>query len=376
MFVLECLNAKFGDCLIIRYGKTNAQKLVLIDGGPAGTYKARLKGRLRELRDQNPAGGPLPIELGMVSHIDGDHITGILDLFKEVQKTQDPDERIVEFKKFWHNSLAHLVADANVASTTASQDVLTASLGDIVAAAADEADHNDGRAEKIIATVKQGDDLASLLVKLGLQENTPFSGPVKSGRDPILLSGDLSLDVIWPDEGALSNLKTEWKAKTTAVEIAAYLDKSVANLSSIAAVVTHKGKSILLTGDARGDDLLKGLKSAGYIKNGTCKFNVLKMPHHGSDRNMETDFLAIVLADTYVFSADGKHDNPDAATLEMLMKARPKGGYTVVLTNKPVMETKSRQKGFDETLKKLRKQPGVEVIIRGKNNAAVEVVLA
>ena len=50
------------------------------------------------------------------------------------------------------------------------------------------------------------------------------------------------------------------------------------------------GKRILLTGDARGDYVLEGLKAAGVL-DGTLHLDVLKVPHHGSNRDVEVDFF-------------------------------------------------------------------------------------
>jgi hypothetical protein len=46
-----------------------------------------------------------------------------------------------------------------------------------------------------------------------------------------------------------------------------------------------------------------------------------------------------VTADHYLFSANGKFDNPDVATLEYLTAARPAGGYALHFTNRvPAVE--------------------------------------
>ena len=93
------------------------------------------------------------------------------------------------------------------------------------------------------------------------------------------------------------------------------------------------GKRILLTGDARGDKIIQGLELVGALKpQETMHVDVLKMPHHGSDRNMETSFLERIIADHYVFSGDGEYGNPERATLEMLLKARGDANYTIHLT--------------------------------------------
>jgi hypothetical protein len=59
---------------------------------------------------------------------------------------------------------------------------------------------------------------------------------------------------------------------------------------------------------------------------------VLKVPHHGSDRNMTKEFFEQVHATDYVFSGDGEHGNPERETLKMLYDAR---AGIATLKNKP-----------------------------------------
>jgi hypothetical protein len=93
------------------------------------------------------------------------------------------------------------------------------------------------------------------------------------------------------------------------------------------------GKRILLTGDGRGDHTLEGLEKAGLLDgDGKLHVDILKMPHHGSDRNVDQDYFEKIHADHYVISADGKHHNPDVATLRMISQARPDDDFTLHLT--------------------------------------------
>ena len=50
--------------------------------------------------------------------------------------------------------------------------------------------------------------------------------------------------------------------------LAAFVDKSVPNLSSIVVLAELGGKSMLLTGDARGDKILEGMELAGLLETG------------------------------------------------------------------------------------------------------------
>ncbi|MEM7044715.1 MAG: hypothetical protein AAF543_18045, partial [Pseudomonadota bacterium] len=83
-------------------------------------------------------------------------------------------------------------------------------------------------------------------------------------------------------------------------------------------------------------------------------FDLVKLPHHGSDRNVDDDFFEKVIADHYVISGDGRHHNPEIDTFKMLFKARKEDGksYTLHLTYPPEdlrrYPTDELEKLFDE----------------------------
>ncbi len=115
--------------------------------------------------------------------------------------------------------------------------------------------------------------------------------------------------------------------------LAAYVDASVPNLSSIVALARFGDKKMLLTGDARGDRILAGLEAAGVLKPGkSFHVNVLKVPHHGSAHNVEPDFFKRITAEHYVFSGNGRHGNPERETIEMLLAARPRAKFQLHFT--------------------------------------------
>jgi glyoxylase-like metal-dependent hydrolase (beta-lactamase superfamily II) len=106
IFTLEVLNAKWGDCLLLHVGDPESLDRVLIDGGPAGVYRSVLRPRLDELAARRTEGGPLPIRLAMVSHLDADHITGLLDMARDLdQRREDREELPYEIDGLWLNSL-------------------------------------------------------------------------------------------------------------------------------------------------------------------------------------------------------------------------------------------------------------------------------
>jgi hypothetical protein len=148
--------------------------------------------------------------------------------------------------------------------------------------------------------------------------------------------------------------------------LSAYVDKSVPNLSSLVVLAEAGDKRILLTGDARGDKILKGLELVGVMEpNGKIEVDVLKVPHHGSSNNLEKGFFEHIIAKHYVFSGDGEHGNPERETFGMLWDARGDADYTIHLTY-PVKEIDKGRKADwvkeqNKQKKKKEKNPNTKV---------------
>jgi hypothetical protein len=162
---------------------------------------------------------------------------------------------------------------------------------------------------------------------------------------PVDMGHGLMLTVMGPMKGQLVRLQKqhdhflrEHQDQRTPSALAEFTDNSIPNLSSIVVLAEVEGKRMLLTGDARGDRIIEGLELVGRLTpGGTLEVDILKMPHHGSARNMEASFLQRVRARHYVFSGNGEHGNPERETLEMLRDARPDRQYDIHLTY-PVQE--------------------------------------
>jgi hypothetical protein len=339
MLVLETLRAKFGDSLLLHFGTEQEPRLLLIDGGPPGVYDDALKPRLEQLREERglEADTPLEIDLGMVSHIDADHIAGILELASELKDLQESPDQPVPWKirRFWHNSFDDILDNEEVAVASTASVMSPASIGGLL---------EPSSGSLVLASVGQGRELRNLLKFLDLTGNAPFKGLVQAGHKPITLGDDLRLTVLAPSEKNLLALQKEWNTRIKPIlkkehdqadkaEIASFVDRSVYNLSSIVVLVESAGKRILLTGDGRGDHTLEGLEAAGLLDaDGKIEIDVLKMPHHGSIRNVEAPYFEAIRARHYVISANGKFDNPDIPTLQLISDARPDDDFTIHLT--------------------------------------------
>lgn len=372
MLVLETLRAKYGDALLLHFGTKTKPRHAVIDGGPPGVYNDALKPRLEEIRKERKLAEktPLDIELMMVSHIDEDHIAGILQLVQKLKDLRESKQPLPwKIQRFWHNSFDDILGNDDVSVASAASTMSTASIGGMLRP----------EGSLILASVGQGRELRKVLDALNLDGNPPFAGLVRAGHKKITL-GNLKLTVVAPIEANLLELQEDWDKKIKPIlkkekeaakaEIAAYVDKSVYNLSSIVVLAEAHGKRLLLTGDGRGDHTLQGLEEAGlFNEDGTMEVDVLKMPHHGSERNIDFDYLERIRARHYVISADGKFDNPDIGTLEMISKARPDDDFTIHLTyptgefNVPAIGTKvaaffNKEKGKGRKYKIETRKPG------------------
>jgi hypothetical protein len=374
IFGLDVRRARKGDCLILHYGSKDDPGLALIDGGPARVYTPHLKPRLTQIRKARGLGRDesLAVDLLMVSHIDDDHINGILELTKELADAKSSNKPLpLKIRSVWHNAFDNIIGNTPNALLAA----VTASFGAAALSGEPDTEGLDPDAAMVLASVEQGFRLRNDARMLGLRINPEFGGKPVMTTDrgnSIDMGKGLTLTVAGPMKAELISLQKDYEAwlkkhkdeKKTA--LASFTDTSVANLSSLVLLAQVGEKRMLLTGDARGDKILQGLELAGRLNtNGTMHVDILKVPHHGSDRNMEPIFFRRITADHYVFSGNGEHGNPERATLQMLLDERGGKEFTIHLTY-PIEEIDAeREKDWkkEQQKEKIRKKktPGATV---------------
>ncbi|TYC54096.1 MBL fold metallo-hydrolase [Rhodobacterales bacterium] len=337
--ILRAIRAKHGDSLLLFAEGAR----VLIDGGPPGVYRRFLRDQLLALPGN--AGEPPVINLMMVSHIDADHIAGILDLTDELIEARDEErDPIVDIRRAWHNSFADTIAGvvgAKPAAMRGEAASLASALDEIRIEGASLHD-----SKFVLASVGQGRQLRLDLKALNIDINQRFRNrmALQDNADTPWSCGSLTLDLIGPGREQIDALRTEWAEKLRKIlekevdaEAAALsMDTSVSNLASLVVIAEANGKTALLTGDARGRMILEWLEQTGRLAaGGHMHFDIIKLPHHGSNRNVTPEFFQRVTADHYVMCGDGKHGNPEPDTFGMLFEARPELNYTVHLTYGP-----------------------------------------
>lgn len=299
LFTLEALRAGRGDCLLLHSGDRVSPRLALIDGGPAGVFERSLLPRLEELRYQ-VSEGSLRIPLMMVSHVDREHLDGLVDLTRHLaaQRAEGltPDCRV---DLLWLNLFENLLGEEGAERLARALD-----------------GHRDlgRRARLLLDGTSRARELKMNARRLSIPVNSPFAGVVTagSGARPIMV-GRMKITVLGPSERKLSGLRR------AGMETVERFCEEALGLASIVVLAELSGKKMLLTGDARGEDVIEGARNAGFLDDGgRLEVDLLKVPHHGSFRGAEADFFAAFPADNYVFSGRG----PDLETFETLFAAR------------------------------------------------------
>jgi beta-lactamase superfamily II metal-dependent hydrolase len=398
LFTLEALPAEEGDCLLLHWGTRKKPVIALIDGGPGRVYENHLRPRLDELV-ANLGVDQLPLELVMVSHMDSDHIVGIKKLLaalkREIDNNAPAADRTIRMTRLWLNVFNDVLGDAvdgyyntltaNLQASVNSKpspELIKRLEKELRAKGVEEdedeiefdarniaavlAGHGEGRSvrDDHRFLLEQG-QTATLNHPFTSKDGKPTLITLEKTPKPLALK-DLKITITGPADTEIQKLQDEFdkyikeKGLTAEAVLAAYADKSVKNLSSIVCYVElGKGaakKTMLLTGDARGDLIIEGLKKKKLLKKGKLVVDVFKVPHHGSDNNAEPELFEQIIAGTYVLSGDGQHGNPERDTLGWITGARgKKAKYDLVLTYDIAHIDKNRKADWEN--KQKRKKP-------------------
>jgi len=314
MIRVELLPASFGDCILIEYGTAAKTHRVLIDAGLTNTYKNALGPRLQQIVKKT--GAPVRLDLLVVTHIDKDHIRGILPLLEE-------DPPVVVADDIWFNGRKHLSDD----------------LG-----------------------AKEGEALGELLEAEGLPWNKKFKGGAvvvpEEGKLPTKkLAGGAVITLLSPYRDELHALDDVWddtlgswdeeepaapgapeiddvlgkRAPLASIDINSVRDLADAkfseddtkpNGSSIAFLFEYGKKRILFGADAYPSRLLQSLERYSKVK---VKLHALKVSHHGSQNNLSTDLLDKLDCARFLVSSDGgTYGHPDPEALARIVAASTK----------------------------------------------------
>jgi ribonuclease BN (tRNA processing enzyme) len=346
---LIVVQAQFGDCLLLQSYNEDKNNFILVDGGTSQTYEKDLKFVISKLRSKQKK-----VDLVILSHIDNDHILGLLDLFEDIKRNREAnaDELI---GGLWHNSFKD-ITDEKTDSSRLMQKLFLSNQFSAIGL-------NTNRTHlPVIGALKgiaEGRDLTKIAKSLHIPINQQFGGRliIVGNEYKSLEVGNMKFTILGPTEKNLDKLRKIWndwltKHLTSLTKVSDWqalkiLDASVSNLSSIMFMVESQRKKLLFTGDGLGEDVVDVLSERGLLDSeGKCHVNIMKVPHHGSERNASREFFNTVTADSYVISANGRDDNPSLATLKWIIESRRKKNkiIKIFLTNRTDKTDKILQK--------------------------------
>lgn len=305
MLSVSSLPASYGDCLWIEYGSQVEPNVILIDAGPA--VPTALKKRLTDLAERKGV-----LELVVVTHVDADHIGGMLTLLREGFYG-------VPIRDFWFNGFRHLPGPETFGE-------------------------------------KQGETLTGLLLSNSVAWNVDRKNDgfmVDDGKEQVInLPGGAKIALLSPDANQLERLKTEWIKVCGEADLYGHIeeqkiyfgkegregfggagilnvgqlanedfeeDTAVANGSSIAFVVEYDGARVLFGADAFPSRLLSSLED--HYGTAPYHFDLVKVPHHGSENNVSIDFIEALDCPRYLFSSNGcRYKHPSRQAVARVVK--------------------------------------------------------
>lgn len=360
MLKIKLIPAEYGDCILL--SAIGDEKInILIDGGTRKTYKKFLCAEMEKIEHDNSK-----LDLLVCTHIDNDHIGGLVELLKK--------NNCKYIKEIWYNGFMQVV------------DKRYYSLHDI------NITENDNKVldkiiQKGVVTDEEHEIGISDAMSFGVlaeQKSIPINSKVEGKaicseffNSSVKLNEKLSITIIGPTKENLKKLEERWAKDMMScnynfhvsneiklMEVFEYqlrqikmfyakegiminqmhdlekymgsldvVDNSPVNASSIAFILDYNKKKYLFLGDAIIDDaLLSNIKSVVGPK---YRFEAMKLPHHGSRYNITLEFIERYTANEYYCLTNSERfEHPDMEVLSTLVCKDLK--YKKLIFNYPI----------------------------------------
>ncbi len=308
---VRVLQANHGDCFLVSYKSSDSVYNLLIDGGNSATFmfgaQGRYSGELKCVLDDLKKEGQ-KIDLVILTHIDDDHIGGLLRAF------ETPGYLCQMASSIWFNSSRFITKHFKV----------------------DEISDNDVclQSNSTQTSARQGKKLENLLDEINCE------------RQPIVIAGQkftrgpFTFTILSPEENNLRSLLHKWPDEPDPVTTSGasrdygmkfedilsndkfQSDQSVYNGSSIAFILEADGKAMLFLGDSHDENIVRNLRSLGFNEGNKLKLDLVKISHHGSQYNTSPEFLSLIDAQNFIISTNGsKHGLPDKRTIARILSS-------------------------------------------------------
>lgn len=255
--IIKNLSSGQEDMFLITIKDGDRETRILVDGGNS---KTRIKERMNE-------GTINELEYVVLTHIDGDHIRGLLELFKNNNKYRDTE---IIYNKFVNGMISYKQAEE-----------FEKMIGD----------HN------IIVSYKEYQDSSNGIKFLSVDQRLKLKNN----------DSDIYLTFLWPPKETVAKLQEDYeyckRNKITSSKDTA----EIVNRSSIMFMLEHNQKRILMLGDGYIEDIIGSIKELTDKEN--ClkpieKADLIKIPHHGSEKNNEKldELINMVPCDNFIIT--------------------------------------------------------------------------
>lgn len=361
---IRLFQSAHGDCLLLE-GSDGTR--ILSDGGIKGSFRKHALPRI--------ASDGVDIDLLCVSHIDQDHIGGVLAYLQNMidwrvfRHKNDPALRPDEpelpgITEIWHNAFF----DTKTKNRGAIERFLAMSGEALSGHTMAELRELGAWYRDLAQSVGEGIEVSRRISaeQLNIPLNSLWDGKFvtrSQGADPIEL-GSFTIDVLGPTKQEIRELRKFWDnwLKTRRDQIlrlrkrmerdesrlaetdATFLFESTEALAeefglsdlgdrgevtepNLASIMLHvedsNGKTCLMTGDGHMDDVEAGLENAELLEPGEgLHVDCLKIAHHGSEFNSELKHYQRITADHYIFCGNGHSHNPDPRIVDAVIDSR------------------------------------------------------
>lgn len=313
---VQFLPASEGDAIWVRWGDDLRHQL-LVDMGKGNTG-TRIRGRLETLPE-----GRRHFELLVVTHIDGDHIGGVISGLVE-----RPPLSGLRFDDIWFNGWPHLHGKrVRRPSETEGLEPMGAVQGELLSEWLtgpwnEHFDRGPIVREDPLRTVELSDKLR--LTVLGPTQ-TSLENLQGTWTDEVELAiekGRLTELSRLESMGRQKPLRPDLTRRSDLNDLADEFtdpDDSPSNGTSITLLLEWRKRRVLLTGDAFADDVVDGL--ALLREPSPVVVDVFKLPHHGSQGNVSDALVRSVATTDWVFSTNGtRHYHPDATAVARVIR--------------------------------------------------------
>jgi beta-lactamase superfamily II metal-dependent hydrolase len=291
-FTIDVFPAQRGDALWIEYGPARNPFRILIDGGITATGRDHLVDHVRGLSEG------AHIDLLVVTHIDLDHVQGVIALLDDLQSE-------IAIGRVWFNGWDQLPRDPGEPFGIKEGIALSKQINarhaaswsrDAVAVGADGTPRRYQLPGGMIATVVSPDREKLLALKNKWEIVVEAFGAQEEEEDIV-------------EERARDAIAGLERMGAEAIDVAALAtskfteDKTAPNGSAIACLLEYKTKSALLLADAHPSLVLKGLQKISPAR--PLHTDCVKLSHHGSRNNTSQALVRYLCAPLWILSSNG-----------------------------------------------------------------------